>query len=122
MRNMAFSLTTEQVRKGTKTVTRRTGWSDLTPGTEFCAIVKGMGLKKGEKVQRLAVLRCVSNRPERLARLISSPCYGKVEATREGFPEMTGQQFVNFFKAGHRGTTIWTYVNRIEFEYVRFLP
>lgn len=122
MRNMAFSMTTAQVRAGTKTVTRRTGWANLTAGTEFCAIVKGMGLKKGEKIERLAILRCITNRPEALAVLIASPAYGKLEAAREGFPKMTGREFVKFFIEGHKGTDAWTHVRRIEFEYVRFLP
>jgi hypothetical protein len=122
MRNMAFSLTTAQVRSGTKTVTRRLGWSNLRPGDEFCAIEKGMGLKKGEKVVRLARLRCVSNDPEPLTLLIVAPTYGAEEARREGFPHMTGREFVDFFCNTHRGCTGVTRVNRIEFEYVQFLP
>ena len=122
MRNMAFSLTTAQVSAGIKTVTRRTGWANLKPGTLFCAIVKGMGLKKGEKVQRLAILRCVANKPERLCALVSDAKYGKEEARKEGFPEMSGARFVSFFVSSHPGTDAHTRVNRIEFEYVRFLP
>lgn len=117
---MAFSLTTEQVRLGQKTVTRRTGWADLEPGELFCAIEKGMGLKKGAKVRRLAVLRCVSNRPEGLWHMIERPEYGRAEARREGFPEMDGAAFIEFFCRTHRGCTSSSKPNRIEFEYVRF--
>ena len=33
MRSMSFMLTTQQIRDRTKSVTRRTGWADLQPGT-----------------------------------------------------------------------------------------
>jgi hypothetical protein len=119
---MAFSLTVAQVSAGLKTVTRRTGWAKLKPGELFCAVVKGMGLKKGEKVQRLAILRCVSNTPQVLATMVGNARYGKIEARKEGFPEMSGARFVQFFCGTHNGCDAWSKVNRIEFEYVRFLP
>ncbi len=123
MKNMAFSLTTAQVSAGIKTVTRRTGWAKLKAGEEFCAVVKGQGLKPGEKVQRLAILRCVSNGQESLSELVADPKYGKEEARKEGFPELTGLGFVRFFcEKANNGTDAWTVVNRIEFEYVRFFP
>ena len=52
-RNMSFAITTSQVRDRSKTVTRRLGWRFLKRGDVVCAVVKNMGLKKGEKVQRL---------------------------------------------------------------------
>ncbi len=122
MRNMAFSLTTVQVRAGTKTVTRRIGWANLKPGEQFCAVEKGMGLKPGEKVVRLAVLRCVSNRPGPLASMTADPAYGKEEARKEGFPDLDGAGFVRFFCDKNPKVRPWDDVNRIEFEYVRFLP
>lgn len=60
MRNMSFSLTTPQMRDRTKTLTRRLGWYSLKPGDRVQAVVKGMGLKKGEKVERLCVIEVVS--------------------------------------------------------------
>jgi hypothetical protein len=54
MRNMSFSLTTPQVYAGTKTVTRRLGWRFAKAGQRVCAVEKGMGLKKGEKVKRIS--------------------------------------------------------------------
>ncbi len=119
---MAFSMTVAQVSAGIKTVTRRTGWGALRPGELFCAVVKGQGLKPGEKVQRLAILRCVNNHRESLAKLVANARYGKEEARKEGFPEMSGARFVSFFCSGHAGTDARSFVNRIEFEYVRFLP
>lgn len=119
---MAFSLTTEQIRKGTKTVTRRMGWGDLKAGEEFCAIVKGMGLKKGETVERLAILRCVSNNRETLFRMFTDGVYGNEEVVKEGFPDWTPTAFIEFFCQSHKGCTAKSAVNRIEFEYVKFLP
>lgn len=119
-RNMSFALTTEQIKNRTKTVTRRVGWDFLQPGDIVNACVKCMGLKPGEKVQRLAQIRVVSTRFEPLYRLIDQPEYGAVEAAKEGFDGWTGDQFVDMFldhtpaKFGES-----TLVNRIEFEYVQ---
>lgn len=111
MRNMSFSLTTDQVRRRAKTVTRRLGWAGLRPGQLFCAIEKGMGLKPGETVNRLAVCVCVSNDAVRLADMPEADC------ALEGFPEMRPDQFVAMF-CGHMGTVAGGMVNRIEFRYV----
>lgn len=119
---MAFSATKEQIRAGTKTVTRRLGWSDLESGEEFCAIEKGQGLKKGEKIVRMAVLRCIYNTPDTLAALEERPAYGNSEAAKEGFPQMDGPAFLAFFCRINPGCTRLSRPNRIEFEYVRFLP
>lgn len=42
-RNMSFSLTTQQMRDRTKTVTRRKGWEFLRTGDIVNACVKCMG-------------------------------------------------------------------------------
>ena len=47
MRNMSFALTEAQLLDGTKTVTRRLGWTMLKPGDHFRAVRKAMGLRKG---------------------------------------------------------------------------
>jgi hypothetical protein len=113
---MSFSLTTEAILNRTKTVTRRLGWSNLKPGEEFSACKKCMGLKAGEKIERLAVLRCVTNTPEPLHLMFDSK-YGAEEAIREGFPQMTGTEFVDMF-CSHMRVTHDATVHRIEFEYV----
>jgi len=120
MRNMSFALTTAQVRAGTKTVTRRLGWADLHPGEHFMAVVKGQGIPKGGKVERIRECVCVSNRPEKLNRI----CFGdytqrmaKREVVREGFPEMSPREFVEMF-CEHNGCKANQIVNRIEFKYV----
>ncbi|MGE3519225.1 MAG: hypothetical protein AB7J63_09755 [Vicinamibacterales bacterium] len=114
---MSFSLTTPQILDASKTVTRRLGWTDLAPGTLFCAVRKGMGLKKGEKVERLKVLRAVNVWREPLDRLLFDDAYGRREVIREGFPELTPAEFVRMFCRTHRGCTPQTVLTRIEFSY-----
>ena len=118
-RNMSFALTTEEIRNRTKTVTRRVGWGFLRPGDIVNACVKCMGLKSGEKVQRLAQIRIVRTRIEPLSRMIDQPEYGASEAAKEGFPGWSGDQFVDMFM-DHVPASFDTdtLVNRIEFEYV----
>jgi hypothetical protein len=118
-RNMSFALTTEQIRNRTKTVTRRVGWGKLVPGDTVNACVKCMGLKKGEKPEKLALIYITSVAKEPLHRLMSDAEYGAAEATKEGFPGWTGRQFVEMF-CEHMNPIhgVATEVNRIEFEYV----
>ena len=59
MRMMSFALTERQLMDGSKTVTRRTGWADLEPGTRITAVRKSMGLKKGEKAVVLCEIEVV---------------------------------------------------------------
>jgi len=110
-RNISFSLTTPQFRNRTKTVTRRLGWWALKPGTVLCGVEKVRGLKKGEKVKRLGLIEVVSVRRERLDAITAA------DVSREGFPEMTPDAFVEMFCRTHRcGLDAW--VNRIEFRYL----
>lgn len=111
MRNISFSLTTEQFRNRTKTVTRRTRWLGLKPGTRLMGIVKGMGLKPGEKVERLGEIEVVSARREALSLTTDE------DAKREGFQELSGKQFVEMF-CRHQGGTPDQIVTRIEFKYI----
>ncbi len=110
-RNMSFMLTTEQVRNKTKTVTRRLGWWFLKTGDILNACVKCMGLKKGEKVEKIYQIRIVSTRNEPLYLINQEEC------RKEGFPEMAPEKFVGMFC---REMKCWnnTIVNRIEFEYI----
>lgn len=122
MRNMSFMLTPDQILNRTKTVTRRLGWATLKPGTLVRAVRKGQGLKKGEKVEQLAVIRIVSVRRERLSYLLEDAHYGVTEVDLEGFrehPTIKGRPhpFVDFFVATHKCDVEDT-VTRIEFEYV----
>lgn len=113
-RNMSFSKTTEQVRNQTKTVTRRVGWEHLQPGERFWAVVKGMGLKPGEKVERICLLECVSNESEVLEDICQ---WDALETAREGFPELSPKQFVEMFCRDMK-TYPRQKVQRIQFKYV----
>ena len=116
-RNISFALTTQQFRDRTKTVTRRMGWRNAKAGDVLCGVVKGMGLKKGEKVERLGEIRIINIRREVLKDMITHIAYGEAEVIAEGFPTYTPFQFVGFFAASHKCKTD-DVVTRIEFEYL----
>jgi hypothetical protein len=110
---MSFAMTTEQVRRQSKTVTRRFGWWFLKPGDVVQPILKGMGLKKGEKVQKIGPpIRIVSTRRELVGEVTDA------EIAREGFPSMSRGEFIRLLTADFRKATGTTPVNRIEFEYL----
>lgn len=69
-------LTKQQINSRAKTVTRRLGWRNLKPGDLLSGVEKGMGLKAGEKVVRLATIRVVSIRFESLRRMTDDLDYG----------------------------------------------
>lgn len=110
-RNMSFAMTTEQFKNKTKTVTRRFGWWFLKPGDVVCGVEKAMGLKKGEKVKKLGLVRIVSVRKERLVDMQTSDC------ALEGFPKMTSSDFIAML-CSHNVCSALESVNRIEFEYL----
>lgn len=117
VRNISFFYTERQVRDQSKDVTRRLGWSNAKPGDRLQACVKCMGRIHGEPLERICVIEIVSNRPELLTAMLTDPVYGAAECRREGFPEMTPQQFVDMF-CKHMGAKPETVVNRIQFRYV----
>lgn len=111
---MSFALTTPQMLARTKTVTRRLGWRDLQPGTLLQAVEKSQGLKKGEKVRKLGVIRVVSVTREPLSCMDEGR---PLECAREGFPDMRPAAFCRMFCA-HNGGDLTQDVTRIEFEHV----
>ncbi len=111
MRNMSFRMTVQQVKDETKDVTRRISWWFLKPGDRVQAVVKGMGLKKGEKIQKLKVIEIVSTRKEILCTITKNDCI------REGFPDLTPCEFVKML-CDHSGVLPSITVNRIEFKYI----
>lgn len=116
MRNMSFTLTTEQIIDGRKTVTRRLGWLNLKPGDMIQPVKKCMGLKKGEKLDKLTdPLRVVSVHREQLCCITDDMEYGFEECKKEGFQGHPAM-FVEFFCAIHRGCMPNSEVTRIEFE------
>lgn len=118
MRNMSFALTTDQILAGSKTVTRRMGWRMLKPGDLIQPVRKCMGLKPGEKIERLrAPVRIVNTRVETLDWMLIDVGYGIQECAREGFPGWTAFDFVQMFCATHKGCVPHSLITRIEFEY-----
>ena len=115
--NQAFSMTKEQYRNRTKTVTRRNG--KMPPvGVDVFGIEKGQGIPKGGHVVRMGIHRFISIRDEPLRRMIDEPMYGQAECIREGFPNLTPDEFVKMYcKANnctpdqivHRGEFIYPY-------------
>jgi hypothetical protein len=123
MRNISFALTTDQIRSGTKTVTRRVGWLNLKVGDLLSPVRKGMGLKPGEKIERLrAPIRVVSVRREPLDLMTEDVEYGIEECKLEGFGEHPiycwPSEFINFFCSSHRGCKPDDEITRIQFEYL----
>lgn len=103
MRNMSFAKTIPQMEEEIKNITRRLGWWFLTERdlitTPYIvrAVQKGMGLKKDEKVVEIYPIQILSARPEPLCKLTDDLAYGYDEVIREGFPNMTPHEFVQFF-------------------------
>lgn len=121
-RNISFSMTTEQFRRSTpediwKDVTRRDGWWDLKPGDVLMGCVRCMGLKKGERIEKMHPIRILSTRPEPLRALLDDAEYGRSEMVREGFPDKTPAEFCELYIA-HNGGDLDTLRNRIEFEHL----
>lgn len=112
MRNISFAQTKQQVYNRTKRVTRRMGWLTLKPGEVLCAIEKGQGLKKGEKITRICQIITENIRREPLNAIT------KEEVILEGFPEMSPAEFVQFFCKGHKGCKPETIITRIAFDYI----
>lgn len=117
MRNISFSLTKEQFLDGTKDVTRRMGWLNAKAGDVLQAVEKAMGLKKGEKIKPLGLIRLTDVRSERLSELTDrDDGYGFEEVRREGFPHCSPPLFVDFFCKSHSKCTPDSIITRIEFE------
>lgn len=90
-RAMSFMLTQQQVLDGTKTQTRRLGWTDLQKGELLNAVRKAMGLRRGEHQQSLGLIRVQRVRRERLDAITAE------DVRREGFPGMTPLDFIELF-------------------------
>ena len=108
MRNMSFALTKQQFLDGSKDVTRRLGWANARPGEIVCAVEKGMGLKKGEKVVRLGTIELLNVSRELLSTITPD------DVRREGFPDLSPRQFMEMFR-GHNKCTPCTMITRIVF-------
>jgi len=94
---MSVSMTMDQVRARTKRVTRRREetWKRLDVGDHLVLIEKGMGLPKGAKQVVITTVVVTGVRVELLSRC------DDLDATFEGFPDMTGAEFQDFWRRGH---------------------
>ena len=113
MRNMSFIHTKEQMRARTKTVTRRREhtWKFLKVGDQLQAVERTQGIPKGGHVVPLAVIEVVSVSVERLCFITQA------EVNAEGFPEMTKEDFIEFFCRTFKCSPD-AFVRRIEFKYI----
>jgi hypothetical protein len=111
MRNISFALTKPQILARTKTQTRRLRWLHAKPGMPLQGCEKCQGLKPGEQLAKLAVIRVVAVRRERLDAITQA------DVIAEGFPDMTPAEFVAMF-TGHMRCEPGAVVTVIEFEYV----
>lgn len=119
VKNMSFSITTPQMYREEKDVTRRWGWYDAKPGDQCRAVEKCMGLKKGEKLKEIYVIEIVSAKEEPLSVLTDGSKYGHVEMTREGFPGRDVHDFVAMLKKIKPKKCEREHPMRIEFKRVR---
>lgn len=113
MRNISFSLTTEQVRAGTKTSTLRRGWAFAKPGDRYMGCEKCQGIKKGQKIVKIRVIEVVSNTPWTGSMAACTPELVK----SEGFAGMSGEAFWLFLRDDlrvYKGEVL----NRLMFKYV----
>ena len=122
MRNISFMLTRDQVLARTKDVTRRLGWRNVRVGEDLRGCEKCQGLRRGEHVVQLALIRVVAVRFEPLRRMTDDLEYGFEEVRREGFADHPTLRWpsvwVDWFCSSHRGCTLDTEVTRIEFTYL----
>ena len=111
---MSFAFTTDQIRARTKTVTRRLGWRFAQPGDLVQPVVKGQGLKKGERLERIGP-------PIRLLKVdrvaLAGPTLTVEDVAREGYPGLSPRDFIDLFRR-HNTCPRGVVVTRIEFEYV----
>lgn len=104
-------LTAPQMRARTKTVTRRTGWRTLQPGTRLLAVERCQGIKPGQVVEVFGEIEVVSVRREPLHDIDTADCIA------EGFPEMSASEFQEMF-VQHMKCEYDEPVTRIEFRHV----
>lgn len=123
MRHISFSLTTDQILAGSKTVTRRMGWKFLKKGELLLPVKKCRGLKAGEKHSILRdPIQAIDVRQERLDRMLNDLTYGFDECVKEGFawhPDYCWpSEFVRMFCAVNRCKP-GQIITRIEFGYTQ---
>lgn len=98
---------------GLKDVTRRQRWLNLNAYGRLKAIEKGQGLKRGQKVVHIRDVLVVDARREPLEAILDEPD----GALREGFPELTEEDFVNMYCQSYK-VLPEQLITRIEFKHL----
>ena len=112
MRLMSFALTTDQIRRREKTVTRRNGWRFAKVGDVVQPVIKCQGIPKGGHVEKIGgPIRFVAVSRVHLDAITPS------DVAREGFPTLTPAAFVDLYRQANGGRRDQI-VTRIEFEYL----
>jgi hypothetical protein len=118
-RLMSVAFTEQAVRDRTKTVTRRKGWLFAKPGDRITLCRKVMGRKKGEPLERICDVEIISVYRERLSALLRTDIFNNEdEVAREGFPDMTPEDFIQRFFVDAQGMSPEDVVTRIEWRYL----
>lgn len=115
-RLMSVAFTEDSVRNRTKTVTRRKGWTFLTAGDRLTLCRKVMGRRPGEALVRVADVEVVSVRREPLEQITAG------DLVREGFPELTRDEFIRRYFVDAQGIKPGDLVTRIEWTYLDTPP
>jgi hypothetical protein len=84
----------------------------LKPHDRIRAVKKAIGLKKGEKIETLAILEVVSVTREPLSAITQE------DVIKEGFSDMTPAEFIAML-SNHYAIPTNTEFNRIDFKYPR---
>lgn len=113
-RLMSVAYTEAAVRERRKTVTRRLGWRFLKAGDRLTLCRKVMGRKPGEPLERIAEVEVLDVSFESLLGIYDRPG----DVAREGFPDWTPFDFVEFFRAHIRPIQPYEIVTRIEWRYL----
>ncbi len=118
---MSVAMTANAVIERRKTVTRRKGWwldkngrRLLNVGDTLTLCRKVQGRKAGEPLVRLVDVEVLDVRREPLGLLLGEPG----GTALEGFPDMTGVDFINRFFVDAQGIDPDELVTRIEWRYL----
>lgn len=121
-RLMSVAYTEQAVVDRIKHVTRRKGWSMLSPGDRvtLCRKVQGRRRASGyvEPLVRLAEVEILGVRRERLDLMITDPVYGAAEVAAEGFPGMEPVEFIHRFFTHAQGIPAEAVITRVEWRYL----
>lgn len=111
MRLISFALTEPQFLAQTKDVTRRLDWTVLKIGEHLMGCRKIMGRTRGEPIVKLGEIIVHTLRREALKAITPG------DVRREGFPDWTPSQFIEFFCDTHAKCDPDTIITRISFRY-----